>query len=201
MKKTLVALSSIVILAACSQPATKVVVYTKGDPKVNKDDLKISVPENGSGHNETTLQYHTSKALTMEVNSQVGKASLPVGPGGLYIINAKPDTLIGSFVLYSAPKTAPQTYTQDFIKNQIDSLQLLIEGKNISAANRNYYVLPNTVVKVTDNPDATLVGPFHKMTSIAKEGDKEPEVYRFYTINEVRETLAKLQALTVAEKQ
>ena len=37
------------------------------------------------------------------------------------------------------------------------------------------------------------------MTSIEKEEGKEPEVYRFFTANEIRETIAKLQKLTIAE--
>ena len=37
------------------------------------------------------------------------------------------------------------------------------------------------------------------MTSIAKTGDEEPEVYRFYSISEVRETIAKLEKLTGAQ--
>jgi hypothetical protein len=34
------------------------------------------------------------------------------------------------------------------------------------------------------------------MTSIEQKGNKEPEVYRFYSVKEVRETIDKLQKLT-----
>jgi hypothetical protein len=37
------------------------------------------------------------------------------------------------------------------------------------------------------------------MTSIVKEGDKDPEVYRFYSVREVRETIGKLEKLTGAK--
>jgi hypothetical protein len=57
-------------------------------------------------------------------------------------------------------------------------------------------LLPNTGVKITNNIDAHVVGPYHQMTSIAKEGDKDPEVYRFYSIKEVRELITKLEGLT-----
>ena len=35
------------------------------------------------------------------------------------------------------------------------------------------------------------------MTSVAKVGDEDPEVYRFYSISEVKETIGKLEKLTV----
>ena len=86
--------------------------------------------------------------------------------------------------------------TQEDLKHDIDSLEQLTEGKNISAANRNFYILPKTTVKISDNLDAFVVGPFHRMTSIEKVDGKLPEVYRFYSIQEVRETIEKLTALT-----
>ena len=36
------------------------------------------------------------------------------------------------------------------------------------------------------------------MTSVAKVGDEDPEVYRFYSISEVRETIGKLRSLRLA---
>jgi hypothetical protein len=47
--------------------------------------------------------------------------------------------------------------------------------------------------------DAFIVGPYHRMSSIEKTGDKEPEVYRFYSVKEVRETIGKLEKLTGAQ--
>ena len=61
-----------------------------------------------------------------------------------------------------------------------------------------FFIPPNTAAKITSNTDATIVGPYHRMTSIEKNGNKEPEVYRFYSINEVRETIDKLTQHTGA---
>ena len=58
-----------------------------------------------------------------------------------------------------------------------------------------------SAVKVTTNMDAFIVGPFHQMTSIEKVEGKEPEVYRFYSVTEIRETIKNLTALTIAEKK
>jgi hypothetical protein len=38
------------------------------------------------------------------------------------------------------------------------------------------------------------------MRSAAKINGKDPEVYRFYSIKEVRETVGKLEALTVVKE-
>jgi hypothetical protein len=39
------------------------------------------------------------------------------------------------------------------------------------------------------------------MRSAEKKDGEDPEVYRFYSIKEIRETIAKLQALTVSKVQ
>ena len=93
----------------------------------------------------------------------------------------------------------PVIKTQEELKHGIDSLIQLTQGKNISAANRNFFVLPKTAVKISDNLDAFVVGPFHRMTSVEKDGDKVPEVYRFYSIQEIREIIDQLTALTKAK--
>ena len=86
--------------------------------------------------------------------------------------------------------------SQEQLLHNIDSLNQMIQGINISAANQTFFILPNTAAKITANTEATIVGPYHRMTSIAKEGDKEPQVYRFYSITEVREMVDKLMKLT-----
>jgi hypothetical protein len=86
--------------------------------------------------------------------------------------------------------------TQEVLKTKIDSLQQLTTGANVSAANRNFFILPNQVVKVSENLDAFIVGPYHQMRSAEKVDGKDPEVYRFYSIREIRETIAKLEELT-----
>ena len=96
------------------------------------------------------------------------------------------------------PQQKLKLIPRSLLKQQLDSLQKLIKDSNVSAANRNYFILPNHAVKVTDNTDAFIVGPFHQMTSIKKEGDKEPEVYRFYMVSEIRETIDHLKSVTTA---
>ena len=86
--------------------------------------------------------------------------------------------------------------SQEELKHDIDSLQHLVTGQNASAASRAFFIPPNTATKITANTDATIIGPFHQMTSIEQKGNEAPEVYRFYSVKEVRETIDKLQKLT-----
>ena len=116
---------------------------------------------------------------------------------GLYVINVKNDTIIGSYQKYTSATLAQNVITQESLKQKIDSLKLLVERKNISAANRNYFILPNQAIRISSNHLSEVVGPYHQMRTAEKVNGKEPEIYRFYSIKEIREMIVKLQALTV----
>ena len=187
-----------ILLAACGGNNLKrVLVISRGPAAIDKEAKTITVTS-GTSSEEQTVDFDTKDKITLQITSQAGKATVDLDSPGYYVVNAKPDTIVGSYQHYGAPPAETNTYTQEFIKHQIDSLQQLIKDSNVSAANRNYFILPNHAVKVTDNTDAFIVGPFHKMTSIQQEGDKEPEVYRFYMVSEIRETIDHLKSLTVA---
>jgi len=87
--------------------------------------------------------------------------------------------------------------TQDELKKNIDSLKQLMQGKNVTEANRNFFIPPNTGVKISSNTKAYVVAPYHPMAGVpATDDNSAPEVYQFYTINEVRDILARLVKLT-----
>jgi len=199
MKRVCFCLLAATMLLSCSggNNLKRVLVISRGQATIDKDAKTITVTS-GTSSEEQTIDFDTKDKITLQINSQAGKATVDLDSPGYYVVNAKPDTIVGSYQRYGAPPTETRTYTQDFIKHQIDSLQQLIKDSNVSAANRNYFILPNHAVKVTDNTDAFIVGPFHKMTSIQQEGNKEPEVYRFFMVSEIRETIDHLKALTKA---
>jgi hypothetical protein len=138
----------------------------------------------------------TDASVILQLDAPAGKTSIELKEKGLYILNVKNDTIIGSYQNYTAPALQKNIMTQDDLKLKIDSLQQLTTGKNISAANRNFFILPNQAAKITENVDAIIVGPYHQMRSAEKVDGKDPEVYRFYSIREIRETIGKLEALT-----
>ena len=197
MKKMMLLLGTLILLAACSDK--KMVVMSKGPAEVNTDAKTIKAID-GSGHEEKEITLGGGKVV-FKLNTPAGEATVELLENGLYIVNVKNDTIIGSYQKYSDPKLAPNMVTQEALKQQIDSLQLLSEGKNVSAANRNFYLLPNQAVKISDNTKAMVVGPYHRIRSAEKVDGKDPEVYRFYSIKEIRENIAKMVALTVPEKK
>ncbi len=87
--------------------------------------------------------------------------------------------------------------SQDDLKHRLDSLQQLLAG-HVSNPKTTFYILPGKAVKITDNPNAILVGPFNSMTTLEQTGDKAPEVYKFYTSKDVRETFERVQKMTIA---
>ena len=199
MKKMTVYFLGLMLLSACKENHKKIIVYVKGGTTVDQAAKTITFV-NGTGSDEKVISYDTPEKVELKMQGLDKEATMTIDQNGLYVANAKSDTIIGSFQKYSDPKLTKSVTTQDQLKKDIDSLQKLTEGKNISAANRNFFILPKTAVRISDNIDAFVVGPFHRMTSVEKEGDKQPEVYRFYSINEIRETIAKLTALTKGKK-
>lgn len=198
--KKVIAFAIIVSSVACSTTQKKVLVYAKGTATVN-EATKTVTANDGTGSDEKTLLLTDKGKAIINIETTNGKAVIDIPENGYYVVNAKQDTIVGSYQKYGEAKTVKTVMTQAFLKQSIDSLEQLIQGKNISATNRNFFILPMSAVKVTTNMDAFIVGPFHQMTSIEKLEDKEPEVYRFYSVKEIRETIKNLTALTVAEKK
>ncbi len=188
------------MLASCTSHTKKVIIYANSKAEISEAAKTITNKDN-TGHVDQTYTYSTGDALTFTVQPMEGSAyTIEVPEDGYYIVNTKAkDTIIGGFQKYSTPEEANRMMTQDDLKRNIDSLKQMVAGTNISAANRTFYILPGKAAKITDNVQAEIVGPYHRMTSIAKTGDEEPEVYRFYSISEVRETIAKLEKLTGAQ--
>lgn len=194
MKKLIAVFLAVTILTACNDSAKKVVVMSKGPAEINTDAKTIKAKD-GAGHEEKVLVLGGGKIL-FRLSTPAGEATVELLENGLYIINVKNDTIIGSYQKYSNPKLTQPAMSQEVLKQRIDSLQLLLEGKNITAANRNYFILPNQATKITDNKEAEIVGPYHQMISAEKKDGKDPEVYRFYSIREIREMIVKMRALT-----
>jgi hypothetical protein len=185
MKRLTVCFTTLVLLASCSGVNKKVVVFSKGDAKVNEDAKTIEV-DDGAGHEMKDVIFDGSE---LKLITPRGNASVNITGNGLFVLNAQKDTLVGSFISYG--ENAIKKFTQEDIIKQIDSLKLLTQGKNVSAEKRNFYILPNTAAKVTDNVDAIIVAPFHNMKSVEAVDGKAPEVYRFYTTQEVRDNIEK----------
>jgi outer membrane lipoprotein-sorting protein len=200
MKRILFLLCTILVLSSCGKER-HLVVMSKGPAEI--DIVKKTIKaKDGSGHEQQDVfMTNGDNKVVFKLSTPAGEATVEILDNGLYVVNVKNDTIIGSFQKYGDPRLAQNSITQENLKMQIDSLQLLSEGKNVSAANKNFYILPNQATKITDNINAIIVGPYHRMRSAETVDGKAPDVYRFYSIKEIRETISKLQTLTIAPKQ
>lgn len=194
MKNFAIILFAFVLFTSCANHNKRIYVMSKG-PALYDEASKTISAKDGRGHEEKIINI-ASADVALKLNGPTGEASVDFKENGLYIINIKNDTIIGSKQNYVSPKLQKDMMTQDELKSKIDSLYQLTTAKNISAANHNFFILPNQAVKITDNLDAIIVGPFHQMTTAERVDGKEPEVYRFYSIHEIRETIMKLEGFT-----
>jgi len=196
MKFSFIALLSVIILTASSCHSKKIYVDAKGHVSIDKE-TKTVIIKDGGGSEQATEVFSGSGSLTLKIKKEDGDATVDISDNGLFFLNGRNDTIIGSYVHYGAQKTN-EFISQETILKSIDSLQQLVENKNVSLANKNYFILPYHTAKITDNTNAIVVAPFHQMTSLEKDGNKDPEVYRFYSIKEIREKIEKQKAMTIA---
>ncbi|HWB24948.1 MAG TPA: hypothetical protein VG738_05690 [Chitinophagaceae bacterium] len=198
MKKSLFFLAVPLLMVACSGNQKKVLILSHDNPQIDEANHTVNCSAT-KGHEEKELEM--SGNVTLKVSTAAGNADINLPDKGYYIVNLKNnDTIIGSYQAFTTADQAHRKITQDDLKMKIDSLQQLIQGKNVSAANRNYFILPNTAARVTPNIDATIIAPYHAMSGVPQTDDgKAPEVYQFYTINEVRDIITNLQKLTRAD--
>ncbi|MDB5231841.1 MAG: hypothetical protein JWN76_2646 [Chitinophagaceae bacterium] len=194
MKKLTATLPLLILLVACNSGHKRIIAYTKGDVDINKAANVVTVMGNGTTtHAEQTIDYYSGDKVTLTIKTPSLESKVDFADNGLYVLNVKNDTIVGSYQNYSAPAATQKVFTQEMLKHSVDSLQQLITNQNVNASNKNFFVLPYHAVKISNNIDATVVGPFHQMTSIEKEEGKEPEVYRFYTVREIRDIIAEVQ--------
>ena len=195
MKKLcLIAFAGFVSLTACkTEIKKKVMIIGKGD--ISAEGANITL-KGSSGSSDKTIDLGDETAL--QVNSPSGKTSVTVpDEPGFYILNLRADTIVGSRQNVGSD-LGGRTITQEELKVKIDSLTQLTTGANVKAG-RSYLILPNQLIKITDNTGARVFGPFNKIPGSldADENGKEPELYKFYTNTEMRELIANLKKMTI----
>lgn len=199
MKKFFIAalsLAALFSLGSCKGHLKKVIVYANSDIQVDNTKTNITVGE-GSPQHEQELDYTGSGPVTLNVTTSSGKITLDVPDDGLYIANLKTsDTLIGSYV-HTGAGEAESRISQDVLKEKLDSLEKLVRNENVSAANRNFFILPNHIARLTPVAEAKAFGPFTPIPA-AFDAGSVPEIYKFYSMNEMHETINKLSGMTGA---
>jgi hypothetical protein len=176
-------------LTACKSHEKKILIYASSEIQVDDSKQHITVSD-GTTHHEQELDFGTGSPVTLDVQSPSGKTSVTANDDGFYILNLKNDTVIGSLRHVGADNGVPH-YTQDQMKHILDSVQKLMAGLNVSEANRNYFVAPGKLVRISTETGAKVFGPY---TSIPGSFDPSsvPEIFKFYTVPEERENVEKL---------
>ena len=180
---------AICMLAACGgSHHKKVVIMSNG--KLTLDESKQKIKQDpGNTHVEEILEFTTDK-VKLEVESSYGKKEFDLTEDGVYVLNIKVDTLVGAIVNYAASQKAT-SISGETLDRMIDSTRQMLEGKNVSDEKKTYWIVPNTIKKVTAATNATILGPYKNIPSeVSVDGSGKPlEVYKFFTNKQKRETL------------
>lgn len=185
-------LLTVIGFTACKGHEKKILIYASSDIQIDNSKQHITVTDGGP-HHEQELDFAGSDPVTLDAQTPTGKLSVTATDDGLYILNLKTDTVIGSYKHVGA--NAKTNLSQDEAKHDLDSLQKLALGLNVSEVNRNYFIAPGKMVKITSEPKAKVFGPFTSIPGSFDAGSV-PEIYKFYSMSEIREMIDNLQKAT-----
>jgi len=180
----------VVALASCSgSNSKKILVMGSGNVQINKNTNTVTL-EPGNTHTEQEFDLQGDKLIA---TTPAGSSDFNVSETGLYILNLKTDTIVGSYQ-HTGTDEASQRITQEDLRKRIDSLQELVACRNVTKEKRNFCIPPNQLAKLTSNSNAQVIGPYKKIPRSFEAG-KEHEIYKFYTSKEMQEIIEKLKPM------
>lgn len=189
MKKIFFALTPVlfVFFSCSSGGGKKVLVMASGKVQVNGNVITL---EPGSTHNEVSVEPDGD---SIQVVAPTGTTGYSVKENGLFLLNLKKDTLVGSYQR-TGTDNSQQVISQDDLFNRVDSLNALMAGTNVSEGARNFNIPPFKMSRISGNTNAQIVGPFRKLPG-SFDPSKEHEVYKFYTNKEVVEIVENVKKM------
>jgi hypothetical protein len=185
-------LLALLFLGACSSHQKKVLLYADSKIQVDESQKNIIV-EDGTTQVEQELNFNSGDPVILNVSGPAGKYTLEVKEDGLFLANLKKDTVVGS--MQHIGESRHTRITQQELQLQLDSLNKLVKGQNISAAAKNYFLPPAQVVKISNFTNAKIFGPYQPVPS-AFDASSVPEIYKFYSLSEEKEIIAKLTEMS-----
>jgi regulatory protein YycI of two-component signal transduction system YycFG len=187
MKLLLVIVAAMCLGACSSGGGKKVIVMASGKVQVSGNTITL---QPGTTHNEATVE---PDGETVSVSSPSGNQNFEVKEAGVYVLNLKKDTLVGSYQR-TGTDNSQQVISQDDLFNRVDSLTALMKGTNVSEAAKNYNIPPMSIARISQNSNAQIIGPFRKIPG-SFDPSKEHEIYKFYTNKEVAEIIANVRKM------
>jgi hypothetical protein len=185
-------LAAILFLVACSSHQKKILIYANSKISVDETQKNITVEE-GTTQVEKELDFSSSGPIILNITGPAGKFTLEASEDGYWLANLGVDTIVGS--LQHTGTTKQTRITQDQLKFQLDSLNKLVKGANVSAASKNYFITPGKIEKITPLTDIKIFGPFTPVPS-AFDASSVSEVYKFYNVSEVYNIISKLTEMS-----
>jgi hypothetical protein len=181
-------LAVLLALGACSSHEKKILIYANSKIEVDESQKNITV-QDGTTQVEKELNISSPGPVVLNITGPRGKYSIEANEDGYWLANLGMDTVVGS--MQHTGSTKQTRITQEQLKFQLDSLNKLVAGVNISPAAKNYFIPPGKMVRITSLTQAKIFGPFTPVPSVFDAGSV-PEIYKFYDISEVHAIIAKL---------
>ncbi len=185
-------ISALFFLCACSSHQKKILIYANSNIQVDESQKNITVTE-GNSQVEKELNFTGSDPVVLNITGPKMHYTLEAKEDGLWLANLKFDTLVGS--MQHTGEVKQTRITQEQLKKQLDSLNQLVKGLNISAGSKNYFIPPGKIEKITDFTNAKIFPPFTPIPS-AFDAGSVPEIYKFYNLSEVNEIISKLTEMS-----
>jgi hypothetical protein len=185
-------LAAMLFLSACSSHQKKILIYANSNIQADESQKNITVTD-GNTQVEKELSFNSSDPVILNITGPHGHYTLEAKEDGFYLANLKSDTIIGS--LQHTGNTKQTRITQEQLKIQLDSLNKLVKGANISPEAKNFFILPGKMEKITSYTTAKIFGPFSPVPSDFDAGSV-PEIYKFYNISEVYDIIGKLTEMS-----
>jgi hypothetical protein len=195
MQKFFIACALLTLLAACgNQQKRKLLVLGRGSVTITGQNIDVS---GGSNADQKEIEIPPTGKFTYNVSSPTGKSTIEINDSGYYILNLRPDTVVGSHRIEGRDYNNPNPITIEQTKRIIDSLQQLAQGLNVSEANQNYFITPGKLQRITTHTDRVFVyGPYHLIPNQLEPG---AEIYKFFSSQENREAIDNLIKITKGE--
>jgi hypothetical protein len=195
MKKVLIVIgiSSLTFASCSSKHEKKVFVLSNGKFTVDESQQTINLDPSNT-HTEQELTYNKSDKVTITVKTPDGTKTFDVPDDGSYVLSLKVDTLTGGIVNYGTAGRPASMSTEQY-DHMVDSTQQLVEGKNASDASKTFFILPLSIKKISSSTSVKVIGPYKGIPYSLEPDDngKIPEVYKFFTNKQQRESLDDLR--------
>lgn len=187
MKKflSLLFIALIVFMTSCSK-GRKLMIMSSGKVNINGSTITL---DPGTTHTEVTIDAGNK----ISVVTPSGNKDFDLKDDGLYLLNLKKDTLVGSYQ-HTGTDNSQKVISQDDLWKKVDSLIKLISGQNITEAGRNFNLPPLSIALITKNTSAQIIGPYRKIPD-SFDPSIEHEVYKFYTTKEVMDIIDKVKKM------